>query len=122
MIYEIDAAKTLIHNDFTVSPLFAKFKQLLMQHFLRQCSVGFYADQLNVIRKYFLEVIKKQSGRTAGDWIEAVILEAKVLLKNKSLTINQISDMMNFSNQSVFGKFFKSCTSNSPLGYRNYEF
>ncbi|WP_433763659.1 helix-turn-helix domain-containing protein [Flavobacterium ginsenosidimutans] len=119
LIYEIDAVKALITSDPAVNPLFEKFRNALMKHFLRQRSVGFYADQLNVSRKYLSEVIKKHSGRTAGEWIdEAVILEAKVLLKNKSLTINQISDMLNFSSQSVFGKFFKTCTGSSPLDYR----
>lgn len=120
LIYEIDAAKALIYNNSTVSPLFGRFKQSLIQNFLRQRSVGFYADQLNVSRKYLSEVIKKHSGKTAGEWIdEAVILEAKVLLKNKSLTIKQISEQLNFSDQSVFGKFFKSYTLSSPLDYRN---
>lgn len=119
LIYEIDAVKSLITGDPNLNPLFERFRDNLMKHFLRQRAVGFYADQLNVSRKYLSEVIKKHSGRTAGEWIdEAVILEAKVLLKNKSLTINQISDMLNFSSQSVFGKFFKSCTSSSPLEYR----
>lgn len=119
LIYEIDAIKNLVTTETSVSPLFGKFRHSLMQHFLRQRSVGFYADQLNVSRKYLTEVIKKHSGKTASEWIdEAVILEAKVLLKDKSLTINQISDMLNFSDQSVFGKFFKSCTQTSPLEYR----
>lgn len=119
LIYEINALKSLTTAALSVNPLFEKFRDVLMQHFVRQRSVGFYAEQLNVGPKYLSEVIKKHSGKTAGEWIdEAVILEAKVLLKNKSLTINQISDMLNFSSQSVFGKFFKSFTESSPANYR----
>lgn len=122
LIYEIDVIKTLTITETSVSPIFGKFRHSLMQNFLRQRSVGFYADQLNVSRKYLTEVIKKHSGKTASEWIdEAVILEAKVLLKDKSLTISQISNMLNFSDQSVFGKFFKACVKISPLEYRNRD-
>ena len=53
-------------------------------------------------------------------WIDAyVILEAKTLLKSGKLTIQQISEQLNFSNQSFFGKFFKRCAGMSPKDYMN---
>jgi hypothetical protein len=56
----------------------------------------------------------------AGQWIDAyVILEAKTLLKSGKLTIQQISEQLNFSNQSFFGKFFKRCAGMSPKDYMN---
>jgi AraC-like DNA-binding protein len=119
LIYECDKLKELIPINSAQNPLFENFKEILIKEFLRQRSVGFYADRLNVTRKYLSEVIKKYSGKTARDWIdEVLVLEAKVLLQNKSLTISQISDHLNFSNQSVFGKFFKTATGSSPLEYR----
>jgi len=84
--------------------------------------VQHYADELNVSRKYLSEVIKKHSGKTASDWIsEMVILEAKVLLQNKKMSINQISDLLHFSDQSVFGRFFKNYEGISPLEYRKKQ-
>jgi AraC-like DNA-binding protein len=92
---------------------------LLVKEFWRHRSVGFYADRLNVTPKYFSEVIKKQTGKTAGEWIDdAVLLEAKVLLQDIDLGIAQISDRLNFCDQSVFGKFFKTHTGISPIEYR----
>jgi AraC-like DNA-binding protein len=44
--------------------------------------------------------------------------EAKILLRNPSLSIQQIADQLNFSDQSSFGKFFKKHHRMSPLEYR----
>ncbi|WP_374950117.1 helix-turn-helix domain-containing protein [Mucilaginibacter sp.] len=123
LIHEIDA----MHKNLGTRSLqsdehgsaFIKFRNLLTKEFWRHRSVSFYANQLNVTPKYLSELIKKQTGKTAGEWIDrAVILEAKVLLQNKSLGVAQISDKLHFSDQSVFGKFFKSHEGVSPAEYR----
>jgi AraC family transcriptional activator of pobA len=119
LIYELDSIKQTIADDMAQNPIFEKFKKILFRDFISQRSVQYYADALNVTRKYLSEVIKNNSGKTASNWIEDIIvLEAKVLLQNKSLTINQISDTLNFSNQSAFGRFFKNTAGISPLEYR----
>lgn len=125
LLCEIDvtAARLKEANPATVvstNPLLANFKKLLYKEILQQHSVRFYASRLNVTPKYLSEVIKEQTGRTAGEWIDQILLlEAKVLLQRKDLTISQISDLLNFSDQSVFGKFFKVNAGMSPLAYRN---
>lgn len=119
LIYELDVIKKTTPNETKQNPIFEKFKEILSKDFLSQRSVQYYADTLNVSRKYLSEVIKNNSGKTASDWIDdIVILEAKILLQNKELTINQISDTLNFPNQSGFGRFFKKCEGISPLEYR----
>ncbi len=122
LIYEIDAIQKEKTSAEVPNSLFEKFKVLLVKDFLNFRSVQHYADELNVSRKYLSEVIKKNSGKTASDWInELVILEAKVLLQNKDMSINQISELLHFSDQSVFGRFFKNYTSISPLEYRKKQ-
>ncbi|WP_428232463.1 helix-turn-helix domain-containing protein [Flavobacterium sp.] len=119
LIYELDFIKQITPNETIQNPIFEKFKEILSKEFLNQRSVQYYADALNVTRKYLSEIIKNNSGKTASDWIEEIIvLEAKVLLQNKEVTINQISDTLNFPNQSGFGRFFKNATGISPLEYR----
>lgn len=120
LIFELDSIKQNLPNKEIQNPLFEKFKELLVKDFIKHRSPSYYAESLNVTRKYLSEVIKNNSGKTTREWIdEMVILEAKVLLQNKSLTITQISDVLHFSNPSVFGKFFKNYTQLSPLEYRN---
>lgn len=123
LIHEIDAMHKNAGNSSLSgdeqSSIFIKFRNLLTREFWRQRSVSFYANNLNVTPKYLSELIKKQTGKTAGEWIDrAVILEAKVLLQNKELSIAQVSDKLHFSDQSVFGKFFKAHEGISPVEYR----
>ena len=100
---------------------------VLMQNFLQQVQrfhkkerkVLFYADQLCLSPKYLSLVVKNCSGKTAAEWIdEYVVLEAKVMLKSTNMTVQQISDDLNFPSQSFFGKFFKRLTNMSPKKYR----
>jgi len=102
------------------SPLLTEFKTLLTREIYHERSVRFYAGQLHVTPKHLSELIKAHTGRTAGEWIDqTVVLEAKVLLQKKELSISQVADALNFPDQSVFGKFFKVNAGLSPLHYRN---
>lgn len=95
------------------------FKKLVSIHFAAERSVKFYAKKLFVTGNHLTESVKEVTGKTAGQWIdEMVILEAKVLLHNPALNIGEISDSLNFADQSTFGKFFKNITKLSPLAYR----
>ena len=99
--------------------LFDEFIALLQQHGKHERNVSFYADMLNITPKYLSSVVKEVSGRTAARWIdEAVILEAKSLLKFSGMSIQEIAQHLNFSTQSFFGKYFKQHTGISPSRYK----
>ena len=69
--------------------------------------------------KYLSLLVKNVSNRTAGEWIDNyVVLEAKALLSSSTLSIQEISDRLNFTNQSFFGKYFKQHVGISPTEYR----
>ena len=81
--------------------------------------LGFYADKLCVTSKYLSTMLKQETGMTALDWIEKhVVLYAKSCLSSTSMTIQEISDELDFPSQSVFGKYFKRVEGMSPKAYR----
>ena len=87
--------------------------------FRTERSVKYYAEKLCVSPKHLSAMVRDASGRTAGDWIDSyVIMEAKILLRNTGMTIQEISAKLNFANQSFFGKYFKHLTGTSPKEYR----
>lgn len=103
-------------------------KQMVVRDFLllvgkyatKQRGISFYAHQLCISPKYLGQVVTELSGETPHKWIcRQVILEAKVLLADHSLTIQQISEALNFTNQSFFGTFFRQHTGISPKAYRS---
>lgn len=99
--------------------LSGNFIKLLGANFREERSVNFYAKSLYVTPGHLSKVLKQVSGKSARELIDqAVILEAKILLNNRALLIAQITDDLNFSDQSFFGKFFKKETGLSPRAYR----
>ena len=95
------------------------FIRQMENSFREHRDVAYYADKLCLTPKYLSQMVKKATGRTAGQWIDyRVILEAKVLLQTTDMTVQQISQELNFPNQSFFGKYFKNLTGISPQKYR----
>jgi len=95
------------------------FQNMVFHHYKEHRNVQFYADSLYVSPKHLTETIKDVTGKTAGEWIDdAVVLEAKVLLRNHDISIAQIAEDIHFPDQSTFGKYFKKHTGFSPTEYR----
>lgn len=100
--------------------VFDQFLRLVTEFHTSQRNMAFYAERLGLTPKYLSKVIKMVSSRSAPDWIDSfVILEAKNLLRYSELSIKEIVAKLNFPNQSVFYKFFKSHTDLTPSQYRN---
>ncbi|MFD2962336.1 MULTISPECIES: helix-turn-helix domain-containing protein [Olivibacter] len=138
--YSLDMVKSLLHtlifqilqgysemeplvNDKKQSrheEVYKRFMVLLFKHYKTQRNVYFYADKVFLTPKHFSKAIKSVSGKTAGEWIdEMVLMEAKGMLKSSNLTVAQIADQLNFANPSFFGRYFKAKTGQTPMQYRN---
>lgn len=99
--------------------VFRRFIGLVNEHSKRERNISFYADKLCLTPHYLSTVIREVSGQTVMQWInQAVILEAKVLLKHSDLLVFQISDELGFPNPSFFSKFFKRITGMTPAEYQ----
>lgn len=115
----IDGEATNKNNVRRKEDVFYRFLLLVEANYQKERSVNFYAEKLSITPKHLSAVAKETSGHTAGEWIDSyVILEAKLLLHNSELTIQEISTKLNFANQSFFGKYFKHHTGMSPRSYR----
>ena len=99
--------------------IFTRFIKLVEDNYKKERRVSWYAEQLTITPKYLSETVKSVSKHTPNEWIDKyVTLEARVLLKTSTLSIKEISDELNFPNQSFLGKFFKEHVGMSPSAYR----
>ena len=99
--------------------IFTKFIKLVEENCRKERRVSWYAQQMCITPKYLSETIKQVSHRTPNDWIENyVTLEIRVLLKNTTKSIKEITKELNFPNQSFLGKYFKENVGMSPSEYR----
>lgn len=109
------------HHEQTRSESICKsFTQLVMQNYKTTRNVSWYAQKIGITHAHLCTTIKQSTGSTCIEIISRmVIMDAKAQLKSTSLSIQEISDSLNFANMSFFGKYFKRYVGMSPLEYRN---
>lgn len=102
-----------------------KFTALLDQYIANQAqqegfpSVAYFADKCCYSPKYFGELVKTETGRTAKDFIsDRMLSAAKQLLNDESLSIKAVSQQLGFEYPQHFVRFFKAKTGQTPSDYR----
>jgi AraC family transcriptional regulator, transcriptional activator of pobA len=95
------------------------FQQLIDKHYTSIRLPKEYADLLYITPNHLNTLCHEMLGKSAGDIIrDRVILEAKRLLTSADLRISQISDQLNFKDNSYFNRFFKKYTGLTPDDFR----
>jgi YesN/AraC family two-component response regulator len=96
------------------------FTKLLTIHFREERSVHYYADAMFITSNHLSKTIKELTNKPCRDLIDAmVIIEAKVLLDDASLSVSNVAELLHFSDQFFFSKFFKNNTGLNPSQYKN---
>lgn len=81
--------------------------------------ISYYANILCVTAKYLSEVSKKVSGLPANYWITRyAALDISRLLRDRSLSFTQISDMFGFSSPAHFNRYVQTNLGAKPSDFR----
>jgi len=82
-------------------------------------SVAYCAGELNLSASYFGDLIKKETGKTAQEYIQTKVVDmAKEMIFDQSKSINQIAYELGFKYPQHFTRLFKQKVGNTPNGYR----
>lgn len=99
---------------------FQRFLDRLHSLDIKHHSVEWYANELCISPKYLSALCKKNSGKTANEWItEHVVEDIRYYLKQTDYSIKQICDLLGFPNTSFFGKYVKEHFGMTPGQVRN---
>lgn len=106
-----------------------KFERLLDEYFkdktLRKTGlpqVRYFADKVCLSPNYFGDLIKKETGMTAQEYIQnKIITVAKEWVLDTNLTISQISYELGFQYSQHFNRFFKKGVGCTPVEYRKMQ-
>ncbi|MCR5513199.1 MAG: helix-turn-helix domain-containing protein [Prevotella sp.] len=108
------------HETHTTDSYFQRFLDLLHTNDVKRQTVESYASELCITPKYLTAVCKKNSGKTANEWItEHVLEDIRYYLKQTDLSVKQICDRLGFPNPSFFGKYVKDHFGMTPKEFRN---
>lgn len=82
-------------------------------------TVAYFADKCCLSAGYFGELVKVETGKTAHDFIaDYVMMHAKELLNDLTLTVTQVSQKLGFEYPQHFVRFFKRRAGKTPTQYR----
>jgi AraC-like DNA-binding protein len=83
-------------------------------------SVAFCANELNLSANYFGDLIKKETGKTAQEYIQSKVIDvAKEKIFDQSKSISQIANELGFKYPQHFTRLFKQRVGQSPNEYRS---
>lgn len=114
--------RTEVNNDVVV-----RFEKLLNDYFQDDKpqvtglpSVAHFADEFNLSTNYFGDLIKKETGKTALEYITLKLISiAKQQILENQKTINEIAYNLGFKYPAHFTRAFKKSTGMTPVEYRN---
>lgn len=103
-----------------------QFEELLNAYFVSEKpytigfpSVAYCAEQLHFSTKYFGDLIKKESGTTAQEYIQNKIIEvAKNKIYGSTKTVAEIAYELGFKYSQHFNRFFKQRVGLTPNEFR----
>lgn len=107
-------------NEYDVASIVASQMYLINNIEGHFPSIKLMADKANMSESKFKSLFKKITGNTPNAFfMDNKILLAKELLEQKKLTISQVSDKLNFTNNSYFSSKFKDHFGLTPKTFLN---
>jgi len=119
--------RQFITRQHITSGVLERFEDLLNSYFSSEKpysiglpSVAYCADELHLSANYFGDLIKKETGKTAQEYIQNKIIDvAKERVFDVDKSISQIAYDLGFKYTQHFNRLFKQRTGTTPKEYRN---
>jgi AraC-like DNA-binding protein len=118
--------RQFITRDSAHKGILEKFEYLLNEYFqtdkpqtIGLPSVSYCAVELNLSPGYFGDLIKKETGKTAQEYIQSKVIDvAKEKIFDQSKSVSQIAYELGFKYPQHFTRLFKQWVGQSPNEYR----
>lgn len=118
--------RQFITRSYANKDIIEKFENLLDMYFQSQNiqtlglpTVKYCADQFHLSANYFGDLIKKESGKSAQEFIQLKIMEvAKERIFNSGKTISEIAFELGFKHSQHFSRMFKKSTGYTPNEFK----
>jgi len=118
VVFEGDHSRQAVNSsDYT----FHSFMKMLRENPHKR-EVQWFAEQLGITPKYLSEISKERSGKSASEWIaDLTVTELKHYLRNTTIPIHEVAQIMEFPNASFFCQYTKKHTGMTPNAFRKKQ-
>ena len=107
--------------------ILSRFEDLLDDYFQSNLpqtkglpTVKYFADRVNLSPNYFGDLVKKETGRTAQEYIQGKLIEvAKQEILGSDRSVSEIAYRLGFQYPQHFTRIFKKSVGCTPTGYRD---
>ncbi|WP_322200195.1 response regulator [Acutalibacter intestini] len=94
-------------------------KRLLQNEYAKQWTLDELAVQMNISKAYLCTLFKQSTGQTIMDYLSKIrIYKAADLLRDPKSKVNEVGDMVGYSDPGYFTRIFKKHFGISPSQYR----
>ncbi|MBD0340112.1 MAG: AraC family transcriptional regulator, partial [Microcoleus sp. Co-bin12] len=122
--------RQFITRDHANSGVLEKFERLLNDYFASEKpqtegipSVAYFANDLHLSANYFGDLIKKETGKSALEHIQAKLIDiAKERIFQHEKSVSEIAYELGFKYPNHFSRFFKQQVGHSPNEYRTLNY
>ena len=119
--------RQFITRDHVHQGMLAKFEQILNAYFesdkpqtIGLPSVAYCAEELHLSPNYFGDLVKKETGKTASEYIQSKLINvAKERIFDTEKTVSQLAYELGFKYPQHFARLFKRQVGRTPLEYRS---
>ena len=119
--------RQFITRDNVLKGILEKFENLLQEYFQSEKpqtiglpSVAKCASELNLSANYFGDLVKKETGKTAQEYIQSKVIDvAKEKIFDQSKSISQIANELGFKYPQHFTRLFKQKVGYTPNEFRS---
>jgi AraC family transcriptional regulator, transcriptional activator of pobA len=119
--------RQFITRNHALTSVLEKFENQLTDYFdsdkpqsVGMPNVAFFASQFNLSTNYFGDLKKKESGKSALEYIQLKMIEiAKEKIFDTSKSINEVAIELGFKYPQYFSRFFKQHVGHTPNEYRH---
>ena len=119
--------RQFITRDNVLKGILEKFENLLQEYFQSEKpqtiglpSVAWCAGELNLSANYFGDLVKKETGKTAQEYIQSKVIDvAKEKIFDPSKSVSEVAYELGFKYPQHFTRLFKQKTGYTPIEYRS---
>jgi AraC-like DNA-binding protein len=121
--------RQFITRDNVHKGILERFETLLNEYFQTEKpqtvglpSVGWCANELNLSSSYFGDLVKKETGKTAQEYIQTKVIDvAKERIFDHNKSVSEIAYELGFKYPQHFTRLFKQRVGQSPNEYRTFN-